>query len=192
MSTETAFQSPTHPSVMNVIRRPGSFESYSISVVTLAPGALMARLTSPPMTLTATQRWSSVQVSETQHVELNCDFLYVNHSCEPSLEFHVIPDCDEPVIEIRVATRHDEAGHPKGLSPGDELTFFYPSTEWVMNQPFQCRCGTRSCQGRISGSRDMSSEQLRGYFLNAHIEDLRSIPREGKDKGEGRAKPGGW
>lgn len=169
-------ESPTHPSVINVVRRPGSFESYSVSTTTLPPGALMARLTSPPLTF-APKRWSSVQVSETQHIELNCDFLYVNHSCEPSLEFHVVPDSEEPVIEIRVAPRRD-ANNDKvvGIREGDELTFFYPSTEWEMDQAFDCKCGTRSCKGRISGAKDMTGEQLRGYFLNAHIEDLRSIP----------------
>jgi len=168
--------SPTHPSVMRVVQQPGSFASYSVSTTALPPGALMARLACPPMTLTGTRRWSSVQVSENQHVELNCDFLYINHSCEPSLEFHVVPDdSEQPVIEVRVAAT-------KELQLGNELTFFYPSTEWEMDQPFQCECGTASCKGTISGAKDMTGEQLRGYFLNAHIEDLRSIPRPEKDQ----------
>lgn len=28
----------------------------------------------------------------------------------------------------------------EGLKEGDELTFFYPSTEWSMAQPFDCLC----------------------------------------------------
>lgn len=175
---------PSHPSVISVVRQPGSFASYSVSTATLAPGALVVRLASPPLTLAPAKRWSSVQVSESQHIELNCDFLYVNHSCEPSLEFHVVPDCDEPVIEIRVAARRDEHGNPRGVVPGDEFTFFYPSTEWEMDVPFQCHCGTTSCKGLIAGAKDMTGEQLRGYFLNAHIEDLRSVPREDKAKGQ--------
>ncbi|EXJ92755.1 hypothetical protein A1O3_01307 [Capronia epimyces CBS 606.96] len=180
-------QSPTHPSVIRVVRQPGSFASYSISTTTLPAGALVARLTSPPLTFAPAKRWSSVQVSETQHIELNCDFLYVNHSCEPSLEFHVVADAEEdkPVIEVRVAARRDEHGQPVGIQPGDHLTFFYPSTEWIMDQPFECKCGTRSCKGWISGARDMTPDQLRGYFLNAHIEDLRSIPRQ-QQEGQGK------
>ena len=27
------------------------------------------------------------------------------------------------------------------ISEGDELTFFYPSTEWAMAEPFECGCG---------------------------------------------------
>ncbi|EXJ68839.1 uncharacterized protein A1O5_07771 [Cladophialophora psammophila CBS 110553] len=183
---------PTHPSVINVVYRPGDFSSYSVSTTSLPPGALMARLTSPPLTFTDKKRWSSVQVSENKHVELNCDFLYINHSCEPSLEFHVVPDSEEPVIEIRVARRRDEHGNPKGVSVGDVLTFFYPSTEWEMDQPFQCHCGTRSCKGRISGAKDLTSEQLRGYFLNAHIEDLRSIPSDSEGNKRHVQTQGGW
>ncbi|EXJ91019.1 hypothetical protein A1O1_04126 [Capronia coronata CBS 617.96] len=183
------FKSPTHPSVIRVVQQPGSFASYSESTTTQPPGALVARLTSPPLTFVPGKSWSTVQVSETQHIELNCDFLYLNHSCEPSLELHVVPDGGDldnakPVIEVRVAARRDEHGNPQGIKPGDELTFFYPSTEWIMDQPFECRCATKSCKGWISGARDMTPDQLRGYFLNAHIEDLRSIPRQeagGKD-----------
>ncbi|KAK4937929.1 hypothetical protein LTR10_021570 [Elasticomyces elasticus] len=182
----------THPSVIKVVRRPGDFSSYSVSTTSLPPGALMARLTSPPLTFADRKRWSSVQVSENKHIELNCDFLYINHSCEPSLEFHVIPDSEEPVIEVRVASRRDENGNPKGVSVDDVLTFFYPSTEWEMDQPFQCNCGTRSCKGRISGAKDMPGEQLRGYFLNAHIEDLRSIPSDSEGNKRDMPKQGGW
>ncbi|KIW55984.1 hypothetical protein PV05_04687 [Exophiala xenobiotica] len=181
-----AAPAPTHPSVIRVVRESGFHASYSVSVVSLPAGALFARLASPPLTFAPAKRWSTVQVSETQHIELNSDFLYINHSCEPSLEFHVVPDSEEPVIEIRVATRLDKDGNPtRGLSTGDELTFFYPSTEWEMEQPFQCGCGTASCKGVISGAKDMTPEQLRGYFLNAHIEDLRSVPRGEKEKAIG-------
>jgi hypothetical protein len=176
-----------HPSVIRVVRESGFHASYAVSEVSLPAGALFARLASPPLSFAEVKRWSTVQVSETQHIELNCDFLYVNHSCEPSLEFHVVPDSEEPVIEVRVAARNldkdnDGNNSTRGIKAGDELTFFYPSTEWEMEQPFQCGCGTASCKGLISGAKDMTPEQLRGYFLNAHIEDLRSVPRGEKEK----------
>lgn len=60
----------------------------------------------------------------------------------------------------------------KGLSVGDELTFFYPSTEWSMAQGFHCLCGTEQCRGYISGAKDMSKEQLEGIWINAHIRSL--------------------
>lgn len=61
---------------------------------------------------------------------------------------------------------------PDGLKAGQELTFFYPSTEWNMAQGFDCFCGSRNCCGYISGAKNMSSEQLRGKKLNLHIERL--------------------
>jgi len=44
---------------------------------------------------------------------------------------------------------------PKGLKIGDELSFYYPSTEWEMTQSFDCLCGTASCLGKISGAKYM-------------------------------------
>lgn len=69
--------------------------------------------------------------------------------------------------EVRVAADKDA-----GLRAGEELTFFYPSTEWHMAQPFECRCGKSVCMGKITGARDMSEENLSNYWLNVHIEEL--------------------
>lgn len=59
-----------------------------------------------------------------------------------------------------------------GLKAGDELTFFYPSSEWNMSQPFDCLCKQKECQGKISGAKDMSEEILSKYWLNQHIVEL--------------------
>jgi hypothetical protein len=48
----------------------------------------------------------------------------------------------------------------RGLKAGEELTFFYPSTEWNMNQGFDCFCGSKRCLGYIGGAKYMSSGQL--------------------------------
>lgn len=31
----------------------------------------------------------------------------------------------------------------RDIQPGDELSFFYPSTEWEMAQGFECKCGAK-------------------------------------------------
>ena len=67
-----------------------------------------------------------------------------------------------------------------GLKEGDELTFFYPSTEWDMSQPFDCLCKTERCQGRITGAKDMDGKVLAGYWLNKHIEELLDEKAGGK------------
>jgi hypothetical protein len=73
------------------------------------------------------KRYSSVQVGCNEHVELNSDFVYLNHSCSPNVAVDTEQWCF-------VAYRD--------ISAGDELTFFYPSTEWEMAQPFECWCGS--------------------------------------------------
>ncbi|KAI6780299.1 uncharacterized protein J7T54_005401 [Emericellopsis cladophorae] len=61
---------------------------------------------------------------------------------------------------------------PKGLKPGDELTFFYPSTEWDMAQPFDCLCQSASCRGTITGAQGMDPRKLEGYWLSGHVRQM--------------------
>jgi len=61
---------------------------------------------------------------------------------------------------------------PKGIAPGDELTFFYPSSEWAMAQPFDCFCGAATCRGRIDGAGNMTRKQLEGVWLNGYIREM--------------------
>ncbi|KAF8536510.1 hypothetical protein BDD12DRAFT_918321 [Trichophaea hybrida] len=95
--------------------------------------------------------------SPNTHVELNSDLIYINHSCRPSLEF------DIEKMEILVG--------PRGLKEGDELTYFYPSTEWEMAQPFECFCGEEGCKGWIDGAGRMEGEKLRGYWVNRWVRE---------------------
>ena len=59
-----------------------------------------------------------------------------------------------------------------GLKEGDELTFFYPSTEWSMAQPFECLCKTSECKRTIKGAKDMRLSDLDDYWLSEHIKEL--------------------
>lgn len=157
MALTPTWVQPSHPQIMQVVHDspdPNEYRSYAVSSVALPAGAVFARLSAPPLA-PATRAYSSVQTSAATHVELNSDLVYINHSCAPSLEF------DVAAMEIRVAA--DRAG---GLAVGDELTFFYPSTEWDMAQPFRCRCGEAACKGWIAGASRMDEEALRGYWLN--------------------------
>lgn len=58
------------------------------------------------------------------------------------------------------------------LRQGDALTFFYPTTEWEMDRPFKCHCGDAQCKKEIKGAKFMTRDELKGYRLNEHIEDL--------------------
>jgi hypothetical protein len=55
------------------------------------------------------------------------------------------------------------------LQPGDELTFFYPSTEWDMAQPFVCNCGNSTCLQLINGASHLSKDTLSRYTLTDFI-----------------------
>ena len=61
---------------------------------------------------------------------------------------------------------------PKGIKAGDELTFFYPSSEWSMAQAFDCFCGSANCRGRIDGAGNMTLKQLEGLWLNGYIREM--------------------
>ncbi|CAN8103271.1 unnamed protein product [Discula destructiva] len=152
---------PSHPAIQEVhFGSNGDFTSKSLSRVAIPPLGLYAKLTSPPCTFVAESSYATVQAGRDRHILLNSDLLYLNHSCEPSL----IIDTDK--MQILAGER--------GLRPGDELTFFYPSTEWNMAQPFTCNCGTPSCHGKISGAMDMPPAQLEGYWLSSHIRELKA------------------
>ncbi|PHH63260.1 hypothetical protein CDD81_6117 [Ophiocordyceps australis] len=149
---------PSHPDMQHVMVSPAHYASKSLSKVALAPFAVFAELRFPPCTVSEQPTYATVQMDENTHLHLNSDLVYINHSCEPSLIF----DMGNMVI----------LAGPRGLKPGDELTFFYPSTEWRMAQPFDCNCGTPTCRGVIEGASAMSDEQLEGVWINGHIRQL--------------------
>ncbi len=60
----------------------------------------------------------------------------------------------------------------RDLAPGDELTFFYPSTEWEMSSPFICLCGAANCIHVVAGARFLPLSTLEHHFLNQHIRQL--------------------
>jgi hypothetical protein len=165
-SSVPAWVQPDLPRLLRVEKNPGSFASRSISLVSLPAGSIFARITSPTPAVVA---YSSVQASRDLHIELNSDLVYINHSCKPSLVF------DMERWEVRVDGGRD-------LKEGDELTFFYPSTEWSMAQPFECGCKEEGCKGEIKGAKDMEENVLRQYWLNKHIEEMLEEKRKGTSK----------
>jgi hypothetical protein len=58
----------------------------------------------------------------------------------------------------------------KPIAPGDEFTFFYPSTEWFMAEPFLCSCGEANCIGTIKGAKELTKDVLQRYRLTDFIQ----------------------
>ncbi|NJO94420.1 MAG: SET domain-containing protein [Hydrococcus sp. RM1_1_31] len=98
--------------------------------------------------------YQTVQLDEQNHFdELNVLAL-LNHSCEPN---------------VIVDTTLRECRAIRDIMVGEELNFFYPSTEWDMARPFQCQCGSPRCIKFVAGASYVSDETLSQYFVNQHI-----------------------
>jgi hypothetical protein len=100
----------------------------------------------------------TVQIGVDKHITLVPEFLqYTNHSCAPTVFF------DTTTMELVCL---------EALQPGDELTFFYPSTEWEMVQPFICNCGKPECLQLINGASHLSGDVLEKYRLTDFIRQM--------------------
>jgi len=97
----------------------------------------------------------TVQTAADRHITLVPEYLqYINHSCDPNVFF------DTTLMQLICL---------QPLQPGDELTFFYPSTEWEMAQPFVCNCGSEGCLQLINGASHLSVKTLAKYRLTDFI-----------------------
>jgi hypothetical protein len=100
----------------------------------------------------------TVQAGVSTHLAGIGPLTFMNHSCAPNV---IINTPDMTVTAIR------------DIAAGEELSFFYPSTEWQMAEPFDCHCRAASCIGRVAGAASLPEDILSRYFLNQHIHALR-------------------
>ncbi|SZF02309.1 unnamed protein product [Blumeria hordei] len=151
---------PSHPEILQVVygNDVDKFQSKTYSIIRMPPNSVFAKLTEPPCSIAQGPSYDTVQVAKDIHLQLNSDLMYLDHSCDPSLI-------------VDTAQRTIFTG-PQGLIPGQELTFFYPSTEWSMDQPFDCNCRSQNCLGRISGARFLNPHELKGRWINHHILEM--------------------
>lgn len=98
----------------------------------------------------------TVQTGIDRHITLRPEFLqYINHSCDPNVFF------DTTSFQLVCL---------KPIEAGEEFTFFYPSTEWDMIQPFVCQCHSANCLQLIQGASYLSTETLDKYRLTDFIQ----------------------
>ena len=108
-----------------------------------------------------TPSFLTVQLGDNQHIMLNPEYLqYINHSCNPNCFFD---------------TTHLTVIALKDIAREEELSFFYPSSEWDMSQPFVCNCRSQQCLGMIRGAKHLSAEQASAYQLNHYIVGKRNL-----------------
>jgi hypothetical protein len=58
------------------------------------------------------------------------------------------------------------------IEPWQQITFDYNTTEYDMAEPFDCRCGAKSCRGQIRGYRWLSpgeKDRIKPYAA-AHLQ----------------------
>jgi hypothetical protein len=99
----------------------------------------------------------TVQISETDHIELSPNYLqYANHNCEPNMFFDI--------VKMEFVTL-------RAIEEGEELSFFYPSTEWKMTESFNCICNSSNCLKQIQGAAYLTYDNLVKYRLSEYILD---------------------
>jgi hypothetical protein len=118
-------------------------------------GEVIYQITGHRVTPKAT--YQTIQVGPHEHIEELGVLAYLNHSCQPNTVVNV---SDLTVIAAR------------DIAVGDELNFFYPSTEWEMDRPFICLCGAPQCVRLVAGAKYLSVDTLSRYFINAHIREM--------------------
>jgi hypothetical protein len=105
----------------------------------------------------------TMQVSEGEHVRFDPPWLALtNHACEPNAVFDVVGGV---VVALRA------------IDAGEDLTCFYPATEWAMAEPFACRCGSVQCVGEVRGASAMDDAVLAGKVLAPHIKRMLGAAR---------------
>jgi len=103
----------------------------------------------------------SLEIDEDVHGEILPTALrLMSHSCAPNLTF------DLPNRRLLVI---------RDIAPGEQFSFFYPSTEWDMAEPFACWCGAPECIGNVRGAKHIDREVLRRYQLAPHIKRLAGL-----------------
>jgi len=139
--------------IANVLLNNASNQKSLHAAVSFVPGDIICNFHAGITQSYAT--YLTVQTGADRHITLMPEFLqYINHSCAPNVFFNTTAMqlvCLQP------------------LQPGDEFTFFYPSTEWEMAQPFVCNCGNEACLQLINGASHLSVETLSKYKLTDFI-----------------------
>lgn len=107
--------------------------------------------------------FESLQIREGQHLQMTKPAANLNHSCHPNghIDF-------QSNLQYRALVP---------IKKGDELTWNYNTTEWVIQRPFSCPTGKCACIAgpeRIKGFKYLSPEQQNELipWVSPHIKAL--------------------
>jgi hypothetical protein len=140
------------PHHVRIERKSAVYGSRLVAATNYGPGEIILPLVGRP----SGKNYKTIQTGFGSHIDHEL-LAQINHSCAPSA-----------IVDTREMT-------VKALAPirvGQELTFFYPSTEWELGRPFICLCRAPECIHLVAGAKYLSIDTLSRYFINAHIREL--------------------
>lgn len=106
----------------------------------------------------------TIQVSSDQHLEFHGGLEFVNHSCAPNTKL-VMAEGRPEVSFVALRDIHE----------GEHLSFDYTTSEWDMDEKFDCLCGAPSCRGHIGGAKYLSDAEVEariGMFTPSVLRQL--------------------
>lgn len=112
----------------------------------------------PGKIIQSTPTYQTIQTGMDKHTLDFGILANINHACDPNTAINTE---QRSVVALRA------------IASGEELTFFYPSTEWDMARPFDCQCNAPQCLRFIAGARYLAPDILNRYFINQHIRSLK-------------------
>ncbi|MEQ1676306.1 MAG: SET domain-containing protein-lysine N-methyltransferase [Chitinophagaceae bacterium] len=152
--TIPAYRTISNHVIAEVRQKTSNEQNALFALRSYQPGEIIANFSAG--TISAEPTYLTVQVGIGKHITLQPEFLqYINHSCDPNVFF------DTTTMQL-VAL--------KELAVEEEMTFFYPSTEWKMTQSFNCYCGSNNCMGEIRGAAYLSKEAVGHYRFTDFIQ----------------------
>ena len=136
-----------------VVQHPVTGEKALYSLLAFKKGAVICSFEAESILSEPT--YLTIQKDEDIHITLNPSYLQnTNHSCNPNVFF------DTTTMQLIAL---------KKIETNEELTFFYPSTEWEMTQSFNCFCGSKNCLRTIKGAKYIPSHIIKEYQLTDFI-----------------------
>ena len=140
--------------IAEVRQRYANHQNALYALQSFRPGEMIAEFSAG--TISAEPTYLTVQIGIDKHITLQPEFLqYINHSCDPNVFFNTTTMQLVALKEVGVE---------------EEMTFFYPSTEWSMTQSFDCYCGSPRCIGKVSGASYLSPELQSQYRFTDFIQ----------------------
>jgi hypothetical protein len=156
MSTNfiAAYDTISNHRIAEVRRKKQNGQNALFALRKFKPGEIIATFSAG--TISAEPTYLTIQVGIRKHVTFDPEYLqYINHSCEPN---------------VFIDTTTMQAVALKEILPQEEMTFFYPSTEWRMRQRFHCYCGSPLCLGEIKGAAYLNKEAQERYRFTDFIQ----------------------